>query len=258
MTTASTPRRSPLARLAEGYWAESRQPLASLVFIAPLLVVYEAGVLVLGPERVRNGADAWLRWLLERLGFGQYFLLPILTVCLLLAWHHTTRRPWRLSGRIFYGMAGECVLLAICLRLLSQLQGMLLEILADPTFPAGEAGHFRLSIGARIGDAVGFLGAGIYEELLFRLILLSLVVWGLGRLKAQPRTSMVAGVLLTSFLFAAAHYVGPSGYELDCYSFFFRFLAGVFFSILFLYRGFGIAAGAHAGYDILVGLGSLT
>jgi len=231
-----------VARVAEGYWVESRQPLAGLVFIAPLLMTYELGILVF---RVRNGAEVWLRQLLDLMGFGQHFLLPILAVCILLGWHYTTRRSWRLSRGVLWGMAGECVLLAICLRLLSQLQGILL-----PTV----AGHLRLGISAKIGDAVGFLGAGIYEELLFRLILLSLVVWGLRRLKVEPRPSMVTGVLLTSLLFAAAHYVGAGGYDFDWYSFLFRFLAGVFFSILFVYRGFGIAAGAHAGYDILVGL----
>ena len=30
------------------YWLESRQPLASLVFVAPLLATYEVGVLWLG------------------------------------------------------------------------------------------------------------------------------------------------------------------------------------------------------------------
>ena len=74
---------------------------------------------------VRNGADDWLRRLLDLLGFGQYFLLPVLTVGILLAWHYLTRRPWRVSGRVLYGMVGECVLLAVCLRLLLQLQGRL-------------------------------------------------------------------------------------------------------------------------------------
>jgi hypothetical protein len=38
------------------------------------------------------------------------------------------------------------------------------------------------------------------------------------------------------------------------FGFVFRFLAGVFFSVLFVYRGFGIAAGSHAAYDVLLGL----
>jgi hypothetical protein len=254
MTDARSRRRAPLSWLAEGYWTESRRPLASLVFIAPLLVTYEAGVLVLGPERVRNGADAWLRWLLEQFGFGQYFLLPVLVVFILLGWHYTTRQRWQLSGRIFYGMTGECLLLSVLLLLLSRLQGALLQGAASGPGLVASAGQFWQRVFRIVGDAVGFLGAGIYEELLFRLILLSLLIWGLRRLKVKPRASIVAGVLLDGLLFAAAHYVGSSGYQLDFPSFLFRFLAGVFFSILFVYRGFGIAAGTHAAYDILAGL----
>ncbi len=244
-------RRSPLGRAADGYWVESRQPLASLVFVAPLLVVYEAGVLLMGPEAVRNGADVWLRQFLELVGFGQYFLLPILTVCILLGWHYTTRRPWRLSRGLLWGMSGECLLLTICLWLLAQLQGILLQTVARPVGLAIPAIVERAV--TELGAGICYLGAGIYEELLFRLILLSLAVWGLGRLGVGPRQRMVAAVVLTSLLFSTAHYVGPYGEHLDWNSFLFRFLAGVFFSILFVYRGFGIAAGAHAGYDILVG-----
>ncbi len=242
----SRPNFSRLAREAEGYWIESRQPLASLVFITPLLVIFEVGILVL---RVRNGAEVWIRQWLDLVGFGQHLLLPLLIVCILLAWHYTTRRPWRLSRGVFWGMAGECIVLAVCLRLLSQLQGILL----GPTVADLRLDIFRVLF-EKFRDAVGYLGAGIYEELLFRLILLSLVVWGLRRLRVERRPSMIAGVLLTSLLFSAAHYVGANGYDFDWYSFLFRFLAGVFFAILFVYRGFGIAAGTHAGYDILVGV----
>ncbi len=234
--------RSPVTRLAAVYWAESRSPLASLVFIAPLLVIYETGVLVLG---VRNGAEMWLRELLKWMEFEQHFLLPVLMICVLLGWHYITRQPWRLSRGLFWGMAGECILLAICLWLLGHLQGMLLQILVADGLLDGLWLYVR--------NAVSYLGAGIYEELLFRLILLMPVVWALRWLRVKPRPSMVVAVLLTSLLFAAAHYVGPESDRFIWFTFLFRFLAGVFFSILFVYRGFGIAAGTHAGYDILVG-----
>ena len=80
-----------------GYWAESRRPLASLLFILPFLVVYEVGILILGPAATRNGVDVWLRHLLEWMGFGQYFLLPLLTIVILLSWQYTSREPWRIS-----------------------------------------------------------------------------------------------------------------------------------------------------------------
>jgi len=240
-----------VTQLAVGYWAESRGPLASLVFITPLLLTYAAGVLLLGPEKVQNGADAWLRALLAMAGFAQYFLLPILTVCILLGWHYITRQPWRLSRGLLWGMAGECLLLAVCLWMLLQLQAILFQFPAAAEVSSCGIFDSALEVGKSVAS---YLGAGIYEELLFRLILLMPMVWGLIRLGINPRLSMVIAITLNSLLFASAHYVGPYGDALDPFSFTFRFLAGAFFSILFVCRGFGIAAGSHAGYDILVGL----
>jgi membrane protease YdiL (CAAX protease family) len=227
---------TPIGQLAEQYWTESRRPLASLVFIAPLMIIYEAGVILWGAQQ--NGADAFLRRFLELLGFGQHFLLPILTVCILLVWHFLARQPWRLSGGILSAMTVESLMLGVCLRLISMAQSTLIS----------------LSVGQRIKDGIGFLGAGIYEELLFRLILLSLVAWAFRRAGTKPWLSMVLAVVISSVLFAAAHHVGPYGEKWNMYYFLFRFVAGVFFSFLFVYRGFGIAAGSHAAYDILVGV----
>lgn len=264
MTSESAPQpNEPLAPVTDAdasYWTESRRPLASLAFIAPLLIVYELGVLVLGPQAVRNGADVWLRQLLELLGFGQYFLLPVLTVCILLGWHYTIRQPWRVSPGVLSGMTIECLLLAVVLRLILQLQGELLQAITAPAASQLLPLAITLDLANRVRGLVGFLGAGVYEELLFRLILLSLVVAAVRRAGGTPRKSLVAAVLATSFVFALAHYVGAYGEPIHLmawsfwFSFLFRFLAGIFFGTLFVYRGFGIAAGAHAGYDILVGL----
>jgi membrane protease YdiL (CAAX protease family) len=76
--------------------------------------------------------------------------------------------------------------------------------------------------------------------------------------RLTPGPSMIWGSLATSVLFSAAHYVGPFAYDFDWFTFIFRTLAGIFFSLLFVYRGFGIAAGAHAGYDVLVGISQLS
>ena len=239
---------------ASGYWVESQRPLTALAFVAPLLVAYELGVLWLGPQAIRNGADVWLRHLLEAAGFGGYFLLPTLCVCILLGWHHTTRRPWRVSTGVLGNMALECVALAFCLRLVLLLQSTFF----DPGLSVPAALSAEAQDTAR--QLVGFLGAGVYEELLFRLIMLSTVVWLLRQFGAQATASLVAAALLTSVVFAAAHYVGPHAEPLEWgshwfwFTFLFRFLAGLFFSALFVLRGFGIAVGTHAGYNILVGI----
>ena len=223
------------------YWGISRRPLTSLVFALPLVLAYEGGVLMLGRGTARNGADVWLRTLLDQLGFGQYFLLPTLTIVGLLAWHHVEHERWRFSLGVLAGMAVECVLWATVLFGIAILQNRFwpLAVGLDEGFVA------RL---------VAFCGAGLYEEVLFRLLLLPAVTWIAARLGAGPLAAAAWGVAGSSVLFSLAHYVGPLKDTLDLHSFTFRFLAGVFFALLFEARGFGIAAGSHAAYDILVGL----
>ena len=243
----------------ESYWEQSKRPLVALAFIAPLLVTYELGVLILGPNAIRNGADVWLRQFLEVAGFGQYFLLPGLCVFVLVGWHYTTREPWDVSPRVLQSMACECIILALLLRVILHLQSSFFDpTLLSPDMAAPAA--LSVEVKETFRRLVGFLGAGVYEELLFRLILLSSVAWFLRRLDATPTVSIVIAAITTSLFFAAAHYVGPHAEPVEWqsqwfwFTFLFRSLAGVFFSALFVLRGFGIAAGTHAGYDILVGL----
>src|SRR3982074_2990551 len=109
------------------YWTESQRPLVSLAFILPLLVIYEGGVLALGPQAVRNGAAEWMRWLLGFVGFGQDFLLPLLTISLLLAWHHVSHDRWRVSPPVLYGMYLESSLLGLLLVGIGYVRRSLLE-----------------------------------------------------------------------------------------------------------------------------------
>jgi hypothetical protein len=226
----------------ESYWAVSRTPLTSLAFTLPLVLAYEGGVLLLGRGSPRNGADVWLRQALDGLGFGQYFLLPVLTVVGLLAWHHVQHDRWRFSPAVLVGMCLECMVLAGVLVGLARLQSR----------------FWPLAIGdgatALLARFVGYCGAGLYEEVLFRLLMLPGAVWVGRRLGAAPTAAGAWAVLVTSVVFSAAHYIGPLGDTFDLHSFAFRTLAGIFFATLFLTRGFGIAAGTHAAYDMIVGL----
>ena len=224
------------------YWSQSRRPLASLLFVVPLLVIYETGLICLGPSAPRNGADEWMRKTLILAGFKAYFLLPVLTVGILLGWHHILRQPLHVPRMVFYGMAGESFGLAVGL----WLSWSLCRILLQPV-----VNFVGLNIADSLGTISSYLGAGIYEELLFRLILLNLGIGLLAWMRAGPRASLIGGIVLTGLLFSAAHYVGPSGDPFRCSTFLFRFLAGVLFAVLFRYRGFGIAVGTHAFYDLL-------
>jgi len=229
----------------EDYWSESRRPWVSLLFLTPLLVVYEGGVLVDPGAGARNGADLWLRMALDWLGLGHDFLLPAGLVGILLAWHYTTGGSWRVAPATLFGMAVECSLLSVLLWLVLWWQGSLWQMPGLAEVRSLPTWMIRM---------ISYLGAGLYEELLFRLMLLPVAV-GLLRLGGLGIwQSFLAAALATSGLFALAHHLGPTGEPWNPAVLGFRWVAGMFFCGLFWFRGFGIAAGTHAGYDILVGL----
>src|SRR4051794_23128804 len=80
------------------YWAVTRRPLTCLAFVAPILLIYEFGVLWLGggsAEALRTGADAWMRHALAVLGLTDQWFLPLSLVLVLLLWHAADPHDWR-------------------------------------------------------------------------------------------------------------------------------------------------------------------
>jgi hypothetical protein len=94
------------------------------------------------------------------------------------------------------------------------------------------------------------LGAGLYEELFFRVLLVTGIAAGARIvLGFSRRTSGIIAAIVGAFIFSAFHYIGPYGDQLQLQSFVFRMLSGLAFSALYLVRGFGITAWTHALYD---------
>ena len=238
------------------YWQQSRLPWPSLVFLMPMLIAYELGVLwVGGPHSadIRSGADVWLRGGLEIIGLGVSWLPPLLVVAGLLVWQWIERHPWRVSAETLAGMFAESVVFAFLLLLLGQLQSRVFSL---SLVPRGELGVVALTPTEveTFARVLGFVGAGIYEEVLFRLALLPGMIAVLRQPVRLRAWATPLAVLVTSLLFSAAHHAGPSGEPFDSFRFCFRTLAGGVFAGLFVLRGFGITACSHALYDLLVGV----
>lgn len=210
-----------------------------------MLVAYEAGIFIFGPQALRNGADAWLRTLLLQLGFGQYFLLPLLTCSILLGWHHISRANWTLRGSHIRRMWVESFVLGALLIVAAQVLIFLFSFAGSPL-------RATLAVGNMPATVCGYFGAGIYEEVLFRLLLLPAILGTVCWFGCSKKTGRFWAVVLSSLVFSAAHYqfLTSVGDVFELFSFTFRLLAGIFFAVLFLKRGFGIAAGSHAMYDI--------
>jgi membrane protease YdiL (CAAX protease family) len=239
--------------VAVDYWNEARTPLSSLMFLLPWIAIYELGVLAIGqdqPDAMRNGADFWMRSLLTRAGAGQ-LLLPLIVVGMLLAWHILRKNPWQVRLETQFGMLAESVLLAVVLVAVGQCHDIVFRsLVVHDTTPEGVLNAMQGSV----SQAVSYIGAGVYEEVMFRLLLIPAAFLSFRMFEFPSKYAAMMAAISSSFLFALAHHVGPAAEAFNLFAFSFRVAAGLFFAAVFLLRGFGITVGCHAAYDLLVGI----
>lgn len=237
------------------YWRIARAPRYSLTFALPLLVAYEVLAFSLSHDEVtgvRNGADVLLKSIFLTLG-GRNGLVAFGALLVgggaWLVWQDY-RRSRTLDPRVFGLMAVESAVYALAFGMVtSTLTGLLLPGLS--ILSAGSASSWSLPTQLMIS-----LGAGIYEELLFRVILVSGLAWAARRVLGWSATaSGIFAVVAGALIFSAFHYIGPYGDRLELGSFAFRAVAGLLFSGLYLQRGFGITAWTHALYDVFLAVG---
>lgn len=244
-----------LAPTPRGYFEAARSHRYSILFALPLFVLYELLALAHPGGAfggVRNGAEVMLIELLSTVAGARAPI--VLGACLiagavLLVVRDQRRHRTPLRGAVFLGMAAESVALALAFGLVV---GTITAYLLGPLRALAIAPQpiERMGLTTRIMMS---LGAGLYEELLFRVILVSALAAGARIVLGWSRGA--AGVLATiagALLFAAAHYIGPYGDPLALPSFVFRTVSGLFFSALYLWRGFGITAWTHALYDLFL------
>jgi membrane protease YdiL (CAAX protease family) len=223
------------------YWAATKTPIHSLLFLLPMVVFYEVGIVWVNQhhvEQVRNGADVMLRRLVALVGRPGVAASALILVAVLLIWQAASKRSWRVRWSVLPRMAVESLVFAAVLYGYGVLYGQRLLAVNEEAM-------------RRLPKLVLCFGAGIYEELVFRLLLVGVLVllfskaMGLERVRAA-----LWAVGLSALAFAAAHYVGTMADEFRWSTFVFRFTAGVMFSAVMAFRGFGITAGMHALYDV--------
>jgi len=240
------------AQASRRYWAESRSHRYSLLFALPLLLLYEL-LETVAPIRsgggvVRNGADVLLTSLFTA-ALGPrgplVFMALVIGGALVLVWRDK-RGAAPLRASTFATMLLESIALALCFGVVIgtatiHLVGPLRSLVAGSPLDGAPIARLTLS-----------LGAGLYEELLFRVVIVALVSNGLRLLGFSQLIAGIVAVIVGALLFSAFHYIGPFGEPMQLESFVFRALAGLAFSALYLTRGFGITAWTHALYDVAV------
>ncbi|MFI0607834.1 MAG: type II CAAX prenyl endopeptidase Rce1 family protein [Anaerolineae bacterium] len=257
----------------QAYWRLSRTHTYSLLLALPLLLAYELLLLLVNRLRpdgrgVANMAELVLRRLLAAFGAGgaAVLMVALFAVAALLIAQERRRHPawplWPLRRWILAAMMLESAAWAL---VLGRGVGWLT---ASLTLSPSAFRPLALALGAQsLSRGEGFvlsLGAGLFEELLFRVILVSGAAAALLALQrigivgeffarlglAGPRRTTLFVAFLSALSFSLMHYVGDFGDRFQLASFVFRLLAGLAFTAVYLLRGFGIVAWSHALYDV--------
>ncbi len=271
--TDNTRRGDPALTQASGYWQRAQWPLQSLYFLMPLLVVYEVGTIVYQPQG--RGlppilAESLLATFLQEFG-GLGMVLPVLLVAGVLLTQHVvqqSRQPWRPQWRLYPVMWVESLLLALPLFIFAMV------LFRHPGGGAAEAEAAGSAVDAAAWLAAGdgapgephtwfsmillSLGAGIYEELLFRLMAITLLhLLFVDVLKMKDEHGVWLAVGIAAVAFALYHFNRAQLEEVRDFhagrlgQLIYFVLAGVYFGLIYALRGYGVVAATHALYDVL-------
>ncbi|MCH9008490.1 CPBP family intramembrane metalloprotease [candidate division KSB1 bacterium] len=234
--------------LNNDYWLRSQRLASSLLFVGPLWLLYQVLAYQLNHGfggNFRTGIDILFAASLRQVGISSAIAAGIPAVLavlyLLPSKHRASVSEIRLRdfGFILLESLIYALIFGLCVGKLTELLLSIAGIEFD---------------GEKVAGLVVNLGSGVYEEFLFRVVLLSGIVYFLQRVNAvrQIWPRYVVAILLTSILFAAFHYLKIFGEAVTLESFLFRFFAGLVFSLMFICRGYGVTAYAHSFYNVFL------
>jgi membrane protease YdiL (CAAX protease family) len=233
------------------------RPLHVLVFLLPLIVAYEIGsFLFLSDPRTGKelsvSAYRLFADFFNVFGLAGASLPSITLIAVFLTWHVMVKDRWRIEPRTIGAMGLEAMVWTLPLLVLAATIGHAqravggagdgrLSMLVDA--PGGGEGIRGLSVMAGLTISIG---AGLYEEMLFRLVGLALLHFILADLIGlTSRWAYPIAIVIAALAFAAYH----QGQSTPL--FVYRTLAGVYLGTVYTMRGFGIAVGAHAIFDVM-------
>lgn len=267
---------SSLPFLSPEYARWSMRPLHILVFIAPLVVLYELGTLFYLSSH-QGGAQQTIKAhrlvgdLFHAFGIAGVYLPAAALLTILVAWHVLANDRWRVKLWVIASMLLESVVWTLPLLVLSAMHtrtigsggaaaataaqltdavGLLAAVGSGGTGADAATDWLRLPWQTRVTIAVG---AGLYEELLFRFIgvaFLHFMLRDVARLKEGIAATIA--VVGAAIAFALYHHTRLGTGDLDWPRMLFLTAAGLYFGMLYILRGFGIVVGTHAIYDVLV------
>ena len=238
---------------ATGYFGLTRTATYGFLAALPLFLLYEILILVVNEgdvAQVRVGADVWIKQALAAIGGTGMFSIGIVVLAIgLLVFLAERKKKLPVYPEYFVGIVAESFLYAVVVAIIvSNVVGFIFSAaLTETTGLAGAA--------ADMGTAkklVLSIGAGLYEELVFRVVLVGGLFWTFRHVFGGETSAYLFAAVIGALAFSAVHYIGELGDVFEITSFAFRFLFGLALNAIFLVRGFGVAAWTHALYNVLI------
>jgi len=240
----------------KGYFDRTHYPLQCLIFISPLLMFYQIGTALHPWNPQEQGtpthvvAFKLMQDFFNLFGAAGNYLPLLAVVAILLSWHAARKDKWDFDPKLYLGMAGESVLLAIPVFVM----GLAIFRKAGVTVPGAMAWIETLAQTQTLPfqtQVVISVGAGIYEELIFRLIaivILNIILVDVFDMKVPTAIPVI--IVISAILFSLYHYLGNESFNLSFFAF--RVGFGIYLAGIYIYRGFGITVGCHAVYDLIL------
>jgi len=207
-----------------------------------MLLFFQIGTAYYGTTLL---APRHLGKILKYFGATAAYLPALLIVAVLLIQHVLSREKWTAEPKALAGMFGESVLWTTPLIAMSYLCGSPMAGVAASS-PAG---------GQLLQALLLAVGAGVYEEFLFRLAMISLILLifvDIFSIKKGP--VLLAAVVASGCLFSLYHFPfgtdGAGGFHWA--EFIFRAAAGIYLGLIFIARGFAVAVGTHTFFNLFV------
>lgn len=235
-----------MQRKSRSYLDQTGGILYSYLISIPLLILYELLIWVSQPpeQTVRISVDILLKTFFQFLGVNAISATLIVAALIgaVVLYRKRSELP-HLRSTYFVSMILESAVYTVLITVV--IVGLLETILAMNSTEGIEALSkvqlFALS-----------LGAGLYEELFFRVILVGGLSLFFVNFFSKKATAYGISALIAALIFSGVHYFGQYGDFFTLGSFLFRFLFGLALNLIYVTRGFGIAAWTHALYDIFV------
>jgi hypothetical protein len=230
------------------YFSDTKNLLYSFLISLPLFLAYELLILISQPEAsqiVRISVDSWFKSIFSLFGVNTVSItLLVVAFFGIFILYKEREQLRRLRFKFFPLMIGESVIYASLVTLVATFFISMVFAIStnDPISSLSGLQKFALS-----------LGAGLYEELFFRVILVSLLILVFRKVFNNKNwAATTAAIVLSALLFSMVHYVGSMGDAFTLSSFTYRFVFGLMLNGIYVWRGFGIAAWTHAIYDLMV------